>query len=128
MSYPTTIEEKCRNEWGQLIAKLNSENAELRSKLAKSEDNRYRLAHQIEDIIKDSGLKTGIDSKIKDIKEEEFQIILPALKVELHKRLQQAYHFDMMMQAVHSNETVQGAWKKFMVTLRLCGFDKKEDK
>lgn len=128
MSCPTTIEEKCRKEWGDLIAKLNSENAELRKKLAKSEDNRYTLAHQIEDIIKDSGIKTGINSSLKDIKEEDFQEILPALKVELHKRLTQAYHFDLMLKAVHSNETVEGAWKKFMMTLRLCGFDKEEEK
>lgn len=128
MSYRAEVEEKVRKEWSTKIDELNRVAEELRTKLRRSEDSRYQLAYQLEDIVKNSGLKTGIDSSLRDIKEEDFDAILPALQIELNKRLVQAYHFDEMMKAVHSNETVLGSWKQFVMTLRLCGFDKEETK
>ena len=125
-SYRAEAEEKVRAEWSATIDKLKQESEELRVKLRKSEDNRYLLAHQIEDLVKNSGLKTSMNSSVHEIKEEDFSVILPALMDQINKRLQQAYHFDMMMRAVHNNETVKGSWKKFVMTLRLCGFDKEE--
>lgn len=125
-SHRAEVEEKVRAEWSGTIDKLRQESYELRLKLGKSEENRYQLAHQLEDIIKNSGLKVDEIRRDQDIKELDFATIMPVLKSELHNRLHQAYHFDMMMKAVHSNEIVEGAWKQFMMTLRLCGFDKEE--
>lgn len=125
-SYRAEAEEKVRAEWSGTIDKMRQESDSLRSKLGKSEANRYQLAHQLEDIIKNSGLKVDEIRRDQDIKELDFETIMPVLRSQLHDRLQQAYHFDMMMKAVRSNEIVEGAWKKFVMTLRLCGFDKEE--
>jgi len=50
------------------------------------------------------------------------------LKIEvLEKRVKvaetKAAHFDILLAAVKENEVVRGAWERFMMTLRLAGFD-----
>lgn len=126
MSSRATAEEKVRAEWSETIDKLNADRNELRRKLSRSEGSRYQLAHQLEDIIKNCGLKVDDIRRDRDIKELDFETIMPVLRAELHNRLRQAYHFDVMMKAVNSNEIVENSWKQFMMTLRLCGFDKAE--
>lgn len=37
-----------------------------------------------------------------------------------------AQHFDMMLDAVKENEVVRSAWDRFMVTLRMAGYDGKK--
>lgn len=34
-----------------------------------------------------------------------------------------ADHFDILMRVVRENEVVRGAWDKFMVALRIAGYD-----
>ena len=34
-----------------------------------------------------------------------------------------AQHFDIMMDAVRENETVKSSWDRFMMTLRITGYD-----
>lgn len=51
------------------------------------------------------------------------------LKIEvLNKRVQaaedKATHFDILLSAVRENEVVRGTWEKFIMTLRLAGYDK----
>jgi chromosome segregation ATPase len=35
-----------------------------------------------------------------------------------------AQHFDIMIKAVQENAVVKGAWDKFMLSLRMTGYDK----
>lgn len=42
---------------------------------------------------------------------------------ELAEAKRKADHFDILMTAVKENEVVRGAWDKFMMTLRLAGYD-----
>lgn len=36
-----------------------------------------------------------------------------------------AEHFDVLLKAIEENEVVRGSWEKFMMTLRLAGYDKR---
>lgn len=42
---------------------------------------------------------------------------------ELAEAKTKADHFDILMTAVKENEVVRGAWDRFMMTLRLAGYD-----
>ena len=42
---------------------------------------------------------------------------------ELAEAKRKADHFDILMAAVKENEVVKGAWDKFMMALRLAGYD-----
>ena len=42
---------------------------------------------------------------------------------ELAEAKRKADHFDILITAVKENEVVRGAWDKFMMALRLAGYD-----
>ena len=42
---------------------------------------------------------------------------------ELAEAKRKADHFDILMAAVKENEVVRGAWDKFMMALRMTGYD-----
>lgn len=53
------------------------------------------------------------------------------MKIEvLEKRVRaaeaKASHFDILLGAVRENEVVRGTWEKFMMTMRLAGYDKQD--
>ena len=61
---------------------------------------------------------------------EEYKSKLYTLKLQLDLRDKElaearnkAQHFDILMSAVKDNEVVRGTWDKFMMALRLAGYD-----
>lgn len=48
---------------------------------------------------------------------------LEARDRELAEAKTKADHFDILMTAVKENEVVRGAWDRFMMALRLAGYD-----
>lgn len=51
------------------------------------------------------------------------KLLLDLRDKELVVAQTKADHFDILMKAVRENEVVRGAWDKFMVALRLAGYD-----
>ncbi len=53
------------------------------------------------------------------------------MRIELlNKRIEaaepKAQHFDILIKAIKENSIVSGAWDKFMMALRIAGYDKSE--
>jgi hypothetical protein len=48
------------------------------------------------------------------------------LKSKLVAVEQKAEHFDILLTAVNEHEMVKAAWDRFMVTLRMCGYDERK--
>lgn len=48
---------------------------------------------------------------------------LKAKNDELEAQVVTGRMFELMMKAVHENAVVKGAWDKFMMTLRMTGYD-----
>lgn len=55
-----------------------------------------------------------------------FRDKLDSANRRLEKCETKAVHFDVMMKAVNENVIVKAAWEKFMMTLRMTGYDGKE--
>ena len=53
----------------------------------------------------------------------ETKLRLEVRDKELAEVQTKAAHFDILMNAVRENEVVRGAWDRFMMTLRLAGYD-----
>lgn len=53
----------------------------------------------------------------------EAKLRLEVRDKELAEVKTKAAHFDILMEAVRENEVVRGAWDRFMMTLRLAGYD-----
>lgn len=51
------------------------------------------------------------------------KLLLEIRDKELVAAKTKADHFDILMKAVKENEVVRGAWDKFMMALRLAGYD-----
>lgn len=53
----------------------------------------------------------------------EIKMRLEVRDKELAEAQRKADHFDILMAAVKENEVVRGAWDKFMMALRMTGYD-----
>jgi hypothetical protein len=53
----------------------------------------------------------------------DYRLRLDLREKELDRAKTKADHFDILMAAVKENEVVRGAWERFMMTLRLAGYD-----
>lgn len=55
-----------------------------------------------------------LNEQIRKLKEENAKLEEQAVTGKM---------FEVMMKAVHENPVVKGAWDKFMMTLRMTGYD-----
>lgn len=74
----------------------------------------------------------SIETQLRKAMDENahFKASVHNLKLQLEVRTKElaeakhkADHFDILMAAVKENEVVRGAWDKFMMTLRMTGYD-----
>lgn len=52
-----------------------------------------------------------------------YRLKIDLLEKKVAKAETKAQHFDIMLSAVKENAVVKGAWDKFMVALRMTGYD-----
>lgn len=53
----------------------------------------------------------------------DYRLKIQALEGRLGKAEEKAEHFDILLGAVKENPVVKGAWDKFMMALRMTGYD-----
>lgn len=53
-----------------------------------------------------------------------YRLKISAMEKRISVAEEKVAHFDILLSAIRENEVVKGAWNKFMMTLRMTGYDK----
>lgn len=82
-------------------------------------ERHFRSTESIEDQLS----KCSSENAWRKEELHKLKLLLELRNKELAAAKTKADHFDILMKAVKDNSVVRGAWDKFMMTLRLVGYD-----
>ena len=89
---------------------------ETRKKALETDLNYYRnVARNLSTALDKMGVRVWVTQGDQNIFNSEIE--------RIQENMRKAKHMDILQSAIKADENVAEAWKKFMVTLRLCGFD-----
>ena len=100
-----------------VIAGLEAENKHLNGLLSRAEEQvtyHRGIARQSEDILRETGLAAWFSGKPEDVAEQI---------EEIKSRYTKGQHMEIFEAVIKENPMVAAAWDRFMVSLRLCGYD-----
>lgn len=122
----TTQYERELREYADLVSKLNEDARKTKEILS---DRDKVLDQLISDVVLLCKLcDVSIEERhysSPDRTADDFRRVVKEVVDPIKNKIIMAHNFEFMLNSCNENEMVKDAWDNFVMTLRLCGFDKK---
>lgn len=122
----TTQYERELREYADLVSKLNEDARKTKEILS---DRDKVLDQLISDVVLLCKLcDVSIEERLyssPDRTADDFRRVVKEVVDPIKNKIIMAHNFEFMLNSCNENEMVKDSWDNFVMTLRLCGFDKK---